>query len=338
MKRSKDYHILICKNKTIYFDTTFKTMSVKLVILILILTVIILTTTDSRRCNPYYLKHSIYFYSVKENFNYYPWHTYQQPEGKVKYLQVRGPQHVPEICKESSVSYNTVQEVIFYKIELEYIEPGYFHSRHLEQVYIQYNKLKNIPMGVFNGTNLRSIVLADNQIETIEHGAFQNMHNLEAIALDYNKIKIFSPYWFDGAKVLYEISFIHNNLTELPFETTKNVADSVYKLGYEIYGSIYFDNNNIKYIQSDAFRNLKNFGTISLSNNQLLEIPEKLFQGFEFLLTVYMNTNSFICFNNRTIQSMSGVKRLFLGNNNFNKDCMDRLRSFFDWKNDLVYF
>ncbi|CAH1184272.1 unnamed protein product [Phyllotreta striolata] len=304
---------------------------------ILLVLAAISLTSRAKDCNPNYLQRSIYFNSVKENFNYYPWHTYQAPEGKVKYFQARGPQHIPQICKEAIV-YNTVQEVILYKIELEYIEPGFFHSRFIEQVYIQYNKLKRIPIGVFNGTQIRSLVLADNEIEFIENGAFSDMPHLEAIALDYNKIKAFNPDWFEGAKVLYEVSCIHNEITELPYATTRYMTESLDKLGYEYFGSIYFDNNKIRHVHEEAFRNLKNFGTISLSNNEILNIPEKLFRGFEFLLTLYMNTNSFVCFNNRTIQSFTGVKKLFLGNNSMNKDCLERLKTYFDWKNDLVYY
>uniref|UniRef100_A0A6P7GRP3 Relaxin receptor 2-like n=1 Tax=Diabrotica virgifera virgifera TaxID=50390 RepID=A0A6P7GRP3_DIAVI len=310
-------------------------MSLKTTVLILLS--ITVSTITSKYCNSSHLRDGMYFFSIKENFMYYPWNTYVPPEGQVKFMMVRGEQNIPQICKDAT-KYNTLQEIIFYKINLQYMEPGLFNSKHLEHVFIQYNQLKNIPLGLFNGTSIRSLVLSDNQIGYIDDGAFKDMTKLEAIALDFNKLKSFNPEWFVGASVFYELSFIHNELRDLPAQTTKYMAESFDKSEFKVFGSINFDNNGIQFIHQDAFSNLRYFGAISLSNNKILELPDKVFSRFEFLLTLYMNTNSFICFTNRTVNSFHGIKRLFLGDNHINGDCVQRIKKYFDWKNDLVYF
>ncbi|KAG5872267.1 hypothetical protein JTB14_015443 [Gonioctena quinquepunctata] len=291
---------------------------------------------DASKCNPYYLRDAMVEINTKENFQYYPWVNYKPIEGTVKYMKLRD-QRVPELCKYFLPA--NVKEVIFYNIQLDYIEPGFFYSDTLEQVTIQLNNLRHIIRGVFSDTNIKSLVLSENNIQTIDAGSFENMAKLEAIALDYNNIMKFDPNWFNGARVLYEISFNHNNLTELPEETTRNMVESVDTIFFsKILGCINFDNNEIRHIHPDAFKNLRKFGTISLNNNRLLELSEDVFKRFDFLFSLYMNTNDFICLKNETIRSFHGIKRLFLGENRINKDCVKRIRENFDNKNDLAYF
>lgn len=292
--------------------------------------------TQARICNPEYLKNSFVILGAKKNFNYYLWTVHQPLEGNVRFMEIKN-QVVKEICKH--YLYDEIMEVVFVNINLEYIEPGFFESDDLEQVYIEGNNLKKIQKGVFSNTKIKSLVLSSNKIELIEENAFQNMIRLEAIALDYNNLKVFDPGWFEGAKVLYEVTVDHNNITELPEGTSKNMVEYLDRVpAFRIFGSIDFDNNNIKYIHPMAFHNLKNFGVISLSNNDMLLLTPSVFEHLDFLFNLYMNTNKFICFSNKTIVSLHGVKRIFVANNQLNNDCKLLLKEYFDSKNDMVFF
>lgn len=296
---------------------------------------VIIVSIQARSCNPKYLKESIVLLGTKENFLFFPWSVYQPVEGTVKFMEIRN-QFVKELCKYYLS--NTLMEVIFINTYLDYIEPGYFESALLEQVYIEGNNLSKIEEGVFSNTLIRSLVLPDNKIEIIEDNAFANMTRLEAISLDYNNLKKFDPNWFNGAQFLYEITVDHNNITELPEGTTKNMIEHFDKdPSSRIFGCIDFDNNNIQYIHPLAFHNLKTFGVISLSNNELLILPHTLFKRMDFLFNLYMNTNRFICFSNKTIESFHGVKRMFVAGNKMNEDCKTVLKEYFGSKNDLVF-
>lgn len=305
---------------------------------ILLFTVLFSTNLviESKTCNPEYLKNSNIILGIKENFNFYPWTVHQPLRGTVDFMKIND-QFVKELCKYYLS--DSVMEVILLNLNLDYIEPGFFTSNHLEQVHIEGNNLKKITNGVFNGTSIKTLILAENKIELIEESAFENMINLEAISLDYNNIKVFSPDWFAGAKKLYEISMDHNNITQLPEDTTKNMAEHFDRVpAFRIYGCLDFDNNNIKYIHNNAFGNLKHFGVISLSNNDIQFVNANVFNGFDFLFSLFMNTNRFICFSNKTMDSLHGVKRLFLANNQLNSDCKVMLKEYFDSKNNKVYF
>ncbi|CAH1958283.1 unnamed protein product [Acanthoscelides obtectus] len=296
---------------------------------------IFVTDVGHRKCDESYLKNSRGVVAEKQGYQYYPWHVFEPPQGKVKFFQIREG-NVKELCKYYLPQ--DVQEVIILNTNLEYIEPGYFQSNILEQVFIQGNKLYSIHRGVFNGTTIRSLVLSDNRIRNIYPRAFESMKRLEAISLDYNSIKLFDPTWFEGARVLNDLTITHNFLTEIPEDATRHICQVLETDTLRKYGSINFDNNNILYIHPDAFRNIRTLDTVSLSNNKVLELPEKVFQQFEFLMSLYMNSNEFICFTNDTVRSFMGVRRLFLGENKFNKECMEELKDFFDLKGDKVYF
>lgn len=288
-----------------------------------------------RTCNPNYLKNAHFYVATKGSFQYNTWHTYETSEAYVTFLQIRN-ENVKEICKDFLPGH--VNEVIFLNISLEYIEPGYFNSDKLEQVFIQGNNLTKIIRGIFNATSIRSLVLNDNNIHHIEANAFENMLNLEAISLDYNHIKKWDSSWFHNARFLFEVSMKHNLLYEIPESATKYLSESVEKLTRKYDGCLILDNNQIEYIHMDAFKNLQHFGTISLNNNKILELSEKVFRRFRFLFTLYMNSNAFICFTNKTVASFHGVKRLFLGDNKLNTECVVRLQKFFDIKGDSVFF
>lgn len=310
--------------------------SSKRVLKALVLLLIIRVEIQAKTCNPEYLKDSIVLLGTKERFFFYPWTVYKQLEGSVKFMEIRN-QFIKEVCRYYLPV--TVMEVVFVEIHLDYIEPGFFDSNALEQVYIEKNSLRKIQKGVFSNTVIKSLILPDNKIEVIEDGAFENMPRLEAISLDYNNIKTFDPDWFNGAKVLYEITIDHNNITEIPEGATKNMVEYFDKdPSSRIYGCIDFDNNNIKHIHPLAFRNLKTFGVISLSNNKLLLLPHTLFNGIDFLFNLYMNTNQFICFSNKTLSSFHGVKKMFVANNLINEDCKLIMTEYFNSKNDVVLY
>lgn len=303
---------------------------------VFLLLIIISVEIEAKTCNPEYLKDSMVILGTKDSFFFYPWTVYKQLEGAVKFMEIRH-QFVKEVCRYYLS--DTVMEVVFVGIHLDYIEPGFFDSNALEQVYIEGNNLKKIEKGVFSNTLIKSLILCENKIEAIEDGAFENMTKLEAISLDNNNIKLFDPNWFNGAKVLYEITMDHNKIKELPEGTTKNMVEHFDKdPSSRIYGSIDFDNNNIKHIHPLAFQNLKTFGVISLSNNELLLLPHTLFNGIDFLFNLYMNTNQFICFSNKTLSSFHGVKRMFVAGNQLNADCKLTLNEYFYSKNDIVLY
>lgn len=298
--------------------------------------VLLKTSVGTKICNPEYLKKSMVMLGDKENFYYYPFTVFEAVKGLVSFVEIKN-QVVKEICKNYLSEF--VMEVIFVNIGLDYIEPGFFESNNLQQVYIGLNNLKRIEKGVFSNTTIKSLVLSENKIDVIDENAFENMPQLEAIALDFNNIKIFDPNWFNGAKSLYEISIDHNNITEVPEGATKNMVQYFDKdPSSRIFGSIDFDNNDIKFIHSKAFQNLKSFGVISLSNNDMLLLTPSVFNHLDFLFNLYMNTNRFICFSNKTIGSLHGVKRLFVARNQFNKECVLLLQDYFDSKNDVVFF
>ncbi|VEN34924.1 unnamed protein product [Callosobruchus maculatus] len=296
---------------------------------------IFVSDVSHKKCDESYLKQFRGVVAEKDGFEYYPWHVFEPNPGKVKFFQVRGG-NVKEICKHYLPQ--DVQEVIILNTNLEYIEPGYFQSNVLEQVFIQGNRYNRIHRGVFNGTTIRSLVLSGNHIRHIDSRAFENMKKLEAISLDYNDIKVWDSTWFEHAKVLHDITITHNLLTEIPEKATKDISQILETDSLRKYGSINFDNNKILYIHPDAFQNMRTLDTVSLSNNRILELSEKVFQRFEFLMSLYMNSNEFICFSNDTVRSFMGVRRLFLGENQFNRECVDEIKGFFDLKGDKVYF
>lgn len=300
------------------------------------LCVLVFTLGAARHCDESYFKNAFRVVGKKQRFEYYPWHHYENLEREIKFLIVRNGD-VRHACRSQLPA--GLEEVVLASVKLEYVEPGFFDDSVVEQAMIQGNYLRTVARGVFNGTKIKSLVLSDNRIERIEANAFEDMALLEAVALDDNKIKTWESDWFRNAEVLNEISFSGNLLEELPEATTKYVVSNYEKFStYVLYGSVNFDNNNIKYIHPLAFKNLEYFGAVSLSNNQLLELPEGVFKGFKFLFSLYLNTNEFICFSNSTVRSFKGVKRLYLGRNKLNRDCVDSVRDFFSAKNDLVYF
>nr|CAI5867971.1 unnamed protein product [Callosobruchus analis] len=296
---------------------------------------IFVSDVSSKKCDESYLKEFRGVVAEKESFEYYPWHVFEPSAGKVKFFQVKGG-NVKEICKHYLPQ--DVQEVIILNTNLEYIEPGYFQSNLLEQVFIQGNRYNRIQRGVFNGTTIRSLVLSDNHIRHIDSRAFESMRKLEAISLDYNDIKVWDPTWFAHAKVLHDVTITHNLLTEIPEDATSHICQILETDSLRKYGSLNFDNNKILYIHPDAFKNMRTLDTVSLSNNRILELSEKVFQRFDFLMSLYMNSNELICFSNSTVRSFMGVRRLFLGENQFNRECVEELKGFFDLKGDKVYF
>lgn len=285
-------------------------------------------------CHKELLQSALVSISVRDKFETIPWTSFVPPVYP-QIISLRINSSVRHLCKNSLPK--NVLELVFIRIELQYIQPGAFYDTKSVNVNIQYNNLRKIEKGIFNGTGIVSLILASNAIEAIEGEAFENMFQLEAINLDNNLLKKYNPDWFRNAQILYDVSMQVNHFIQLPNGVAKHVQDHFEREKFYIFGNLNFDYNRIRKIHSDAFKGLKKFGVVSLIGNDLLKLPENAFKGFKFLFRLYLNNNNFFCIDNNTLQSFNNVARLYLVDNRFNTSCKQNIIKYFNNTRTVVY-
>lgn len=295
--------------------------------------VLVLTATFSRNatahCDASRYRNAIKVIGVKPNFEYANWLVYERPTAvNVTFLQLHNERHLRHLCKNSLPRH--LMELVLNDVGIEYLEDGVFNNGNYISVILSDNRLTRIEKNVFSGTNIVSLILSGNEINFIEDGAFNNMVLLEAIDLNYNKLRRFNGDWFINCPKLYDVSITHNFIKTVPENATKHILGTLTLNSTALYRNLpglNMDHNEIDFIHPKAFRYGPNkFHLISFNNNLLEEVPENVFGTITFLFRLFLNSNNFTCIPNETIvRSLVNVRMLYMGGNPLQQDPHVRL-------------
>lgn len=145
----------------------------------------------------------------------------------------------------------------------------------IEILHIMQNNLYEIPKGVFNKLPIRDLNLEENGIVDIDPAAFDDMPNLESVALDYNRIYTISGDWFTNTPKINTLYLADNIIEEIPEKAFSYMKSSKNCNLYEENNkcpNIWLEYNNIDYIDPSAFEGLENINNLVIDNNALYEI------------------------------------------------------------------
>uniref|UniRef100_A0A6V7IK20 LRRCT domain-containing protein n=1 Tax=Bracon brevicornis TaxID=1563983 RepID=A0A6V7IK20_9HYME len=140
------------------------------------------------------------------------------------------------------------------------IEEEAFYGAPMIGLFLMNNSLETLPVRAFDGAKqLRVLNLSANKFTVIPSHYFVNLEHLESLIINSGALSKIEPYGLAGPKYgSLEIRYNHN-LTQLDTDSFNGVEGRpILKL----------EDNNIKFIQDNSFRNAKAFA-IYLTGNPL---------------------------------------------------------------------
>ncbi|ELT91592.1 hypothetical protein CAPTEDRAFT_101903, partial [Capitella teleta] len=164
---------------------------------------------------------------------------------------------------------------------------------------LQHLDLRNNSLGVLDPdcfkrlAQLQGVFLAQNEIAKIPDHIFDNNHFLEVIDLSQNEIRFIGLHVFSNASILRNLKYVNlsdNMLTSLEPWPMIHYLINVIMLDVS--------NNNIKFVDPVALRQLVNASEIRLHGNELFLLPFDVFFIHSFNATtsiISLHNNPWSC-------------------------------------------
>ena len=139
-------------------------------------------------------------------------------------------------------------------------------SQHLQDVYLSYNRIREIPDNCFaaSGRNIETLSLQQNVIANIAANAFQNLNRLRVLDLS------------------------HNRLTAL---LRKNQTRSAFGYLAESLESLFLSHNRVENIPERSFSGFRSLRVLSLSQNKIRWISRKAFADLTAMKVLQLRGN-----------------------------------------------
>ncbi|XP_044003406.1 leucine-rich repeat-containing protein 15-like [Aphidius gifuensis] len=154
-----------------------------------------------------------------------------------------------------------------------------------------------LPKDIFTGfENIENLDLSYNRLDYLEPGTFNNLLNLQTLALDVNNLRALSSDIFNGIEKLTSLSLSQNKLNFIQPGTFNNLSNLK---------CLYIYKNRLTSLPKDIFVGLKNLEMIGLSSNRLMYLDSDIFSNLPVLLYVDIQEN------NLTTDSINILKNMY---------------------------
>lgn len=157
----------------------------------------------------------------------------------------------------------------------------------LEYLYLSTNKIEFIAAGAFDSlVNLKRLKLQNNEIQHFQSKLFNSLENLEELVISDNKISFLHPDTFKALVKVENINMNQNDIWNLPedlFATLvelQNISfagNNLVQIPYKLFTmnpkleKIWMDQNKIKYVNPEMFKNLSSLKYVDLLNNECIK-------------------------------------------------------------------
>lgn len=188
------------------------------------------------------------------------------------------------------------------------------------------NRISDVSFSTFkNATSLINLDISDNQIKYIMAGSFDSMKNLQFLNLSNNYLEIVQAGTFDQLRNLETLILEKNLITMFPVigqemklqylllncNKIRNIIGGTFsRMPY--LESLLLHDNELSYIDQEAFKGLKNLKLLTLSNNQLSSMPANWMVPLTNLNKLDLIGNSFGNFSDLALSESSGLQNLYL--------------------------
>ncbi|RZF46064.1 hypothetical protein LSTR_LSTR004777 [Laodelphax striatellus] len=168
----------------------------------------------------------------------------------------------------------------------------------IQQLVLQYNKVKSVDAAFQFYSQLQFVDLSHNNLVTIPNKSFQFQFKLVQLHLSHNKISQISNKTFEGLKQLTILNLRGNYLEDLP--------DKLFSILSQL-EQLDLGQNRISRIDSEAFAGLISLRVLYLDDNQLRIVPTPSFLPLGSLAELKVGLNSFTLLPD---DSFKGLNRL----------------------------
>lgn len=213
--------------------------------------------------------------------------------------------------------------------EIEFTNSDIFldnHFAHLDQLSIQYCRLKRLPDNMFTHLReLRELAIHNTNITSLSSNlelfssTFKGLQKLTALDLSWNNIWSVPSNIFCTMQKLEKLVISHNSLNEL---TQLDFSQSSSSIGYDNEPCTYYNleildvsHNKVVYVASFDLYKLKNLKVLLLEHNHIQEIYENGLAGLYELTYINLSHNKIVALPQTLFKSSRNLVKLNLRNN-----------------------
>ena len=161
-------------------------------------------------------------------------------------------------------------------------EKAFIRNLNLFSIIFRGHNLSTLPENVFQyQQQLVSLAIASSVLQDLPTKIFWPLTGLEVLDLEYNRLQILRPEWFENLQNLEHLYLPGNFITDFP----KNVFSHLTKLTL-----LYAHGNRLKMIHADSFGFLPNLKNIYIYSNLVDAIDENLID-YTGVTNIDMNGN-----------------------------------------------
>ncbi|GFS34288.1 chaoptin [Nephila pilipes] len=208
---------------------------------------------------------------------------------------------------------NTLTTLSLANNKMIYLSNGaFFHLKKLRELKLSFNNFLHLEKLIFSPFRHSLEVLElsstfshyNHPIEEL----IQPLEHLEWLLIDNNGITSISSACIDTLKRLIHLDLSNNNLKKLP--------DKLFLSSFNNrLSSIHMDNNKLKTIRYQTFRNLNSVSRIFLFNNKISVIENQAFTNCSNLHTIVLSNNNLKVIESSAFYNLSRLSNLYLQDN-----------------------
>ncbi|XP_071135472.1 slit homolog 2 protein-like isoform X2 [Mytilus edulis] len=176
------------------------------------------------------------------------------------------------------------------------------------RLYCTGQNLAQIPSNIPKTTTY--LTFTENEISSIEDGAFADLHSLERLSLQNNKINSIDANLLSGLTLLEDLSLDNNEISTIEdgafsdlgsLLTLSLYSNKISSLDAKLFSrltllrSLEISENEITSIEDDVFSGLQSVISLSLSNNRISRIEDGAFSDLQSLRLMQLRGNPLIC-------------------------------------------
>uniref|UniRef100_A0A6V7IKM9 LRRCT domain-containing protein n=1 Tax=Bracon brevicornis TaxID=1563983 RepID=A0A6V7IKM9_9HYME len=152
----------------------------------------------------------------------------------------------------------------------------------LKGIDIRNNRIKDIESGAFYGVSMNGLFLTNNSLETLPAGALDGIKGLSMLELSGNKFSVIPSHYFSDLRDLQWLKINNGALSRI----------EAYGLTGSKYSSIEIRNNpNLTELLTDAFNGVRGSTVIlKMENNNIKIVQDNAFRNAD-LFTIYLSGN-----------------------------------------------
>lgn len=245
-------------------------------------------------------------------------------------IKIAPNQSVPNICKDTLNKFPEISTLFFNNSGIETIQPGSFENSE-EMINLKQNRLQKINHSIFNGLQISILNLGHNAIKEIDVDAFDNMEKLLFIDLSFNDIEDIPVGWFENTTNLFLIHLGNNRIKKLNANLFPHFKGSP-KSRYDRLLSIYLENNDIEFIDEQAFSGIEELNKLVLYSNKITSLNGNIFSTVKRVNEVNVRDNRIQCILHN-FDFLRKIGKIILDDNSFNCTCLRSLENWHEEQN-----